>query len=136
MQRSKEEVLSVSADHPARLILFSIYFLIKKFLQGEPSYVFVKLETLSKLLHSLSSYCQFSEATTVFTELSKFTWDKAITIETYPNLASIYNEFSSHHFVKSNYHESYTWAMEVGILQTCKKIDFHPGTDFLANKMS
>jgi len=92
--------------------------ILRKLNQGEPSYVFVKLETLSKLLHSLSSYCQFSEATAVYTELSKFTWDKAITIETYPNLASIYNEFSSHHFVKSNYHDSYTWAMEAVKLLT------------------
>lgn len=92
--------------------------ILRKLNQSEPNYIFVKLECLSKLLHSLSSYCQFTEATTIYSELSNFTWEKAITSETYPNLASIYNEFSSHHFVKSNYHDSYTWAMEAVKLLT------------------
>ena len=56
-----------------------------------------------------------------------------MTSATYPNLAHIYNEFSSHHFVKSDYHEvtenvfllfsmvspqAYTWAMEAVKLLT------------------
>ena len=28
-----------------------------------------------------------------------------MTSATYPNLAQVYNEFSSHHFIKSEYHE-------------------------------
>jgi len=86
--------------------------ILRKLNQNEPNYVFVKLECLSRLLHSLSSYCQFTEATQVYSELSKFTRDMTITLEVYPNLATIYMEFSSHHFVQSNYHDSYTWAME------------------------
>jgi len=80
--------------------------------QTETGYLFVKLECLSKLLHSLSSYCQFSEATTVYTELTDYLRQATVTVALYPNLAYIYNEFSSHCFMKSQYHESYTWAMK------------------------
>jgi tetratricopeptide (TPR) repeat protein len=78
----------------------------------DSSYTFVKLECLSKLLHSLSSYCQFTEATSVYLELETFVWQASVTVSCYPNLASIYNEFSSHCFMKSQYHEAYTWAMK------------------------
>lgn len=92
--------------------------ILRRMNQNEPNYVFVKLECLSKLLHSLSSYCQFTEASAVFHELSQFIWEQSLTSATYPNLAHIYNEFSSHHFVKSDYHEAYTWAMEAVKLLT------------------
>jgi len=92
--------------------------ILRKLNQNEPNYIFVKMESLSKLLHSLSSYCQFTEATIIYSELSDFTWEKGITSAVYPNLAAIYNEFSNHHFVKSNYHDSYTWAMEAVKLLT------------------
>ena len=66
----------------------------------------MKFECLSKLLHSLISYSQFSEASTFYHELHSFTWDKSITSDVYPNLASIFNKYSSYHFEKSNYHDS------------------------------
>lgn len=79
---------------------------------AEVGYPLVKLECLTKLLHSLSNYCQFSEAGNIFTELTKYVQDQELTSSTYPNLAYIYSEFSSYHFMKSNYHEAFTWAME------------------------
>merc|ERR1719158_2325117 len=80
----------------------------------EPSYLFCKLETLSKLLHSLSSFCCFQEATALATELQQClnSTTPPLTPQTFPNLAAIYNELSSHSFMKSQYHESYTWAMK------------------------
>jgi len=92
--------------------------ILRQLKQNEPNYTFVKLECLAKLLHSLSSYCQFTEATAIYRELVNYVHEKKITSDNYPNLASIYNEFSSHHFVKSNYHEAYTSAMEAVKLLT------------------
>jgi len=84
----------------------------------EPSYLFCKLETLSKLLHSLSSYCCFPEATQLAEELLEFLCSGLVTQQTYPNLAAIYNEISSHNFMKSQYHDSYMWAMKAVKLLT------------------
>merc|ERR1719232_2571595 len=84
----------------------------------EPGYKFVKLECLTKLLHSLSNYCQFGEAGNIYHELTAYVWDQGLTISTYPNLAYIYSELSSYHFMKSNYHDAFTWAMEAVKLLT------------------
>ena len=86
--------------------------ILRRLNQNEPGYLFVKLECLTKLLHSLSNYCQFSEAGNIYTELTSFVWDQGLTTSTYPNLAHIYSEFSSYHFMKSNYHEAFNWALE------------------------
>lgn len=86
--------------------------ILRRLSQAEPSYTFVKLECLPKLLHSLSSFCQFTEATSVYQELESYVWQASVTVSLYPNLAYIYNEFSSHCFMKSQYHEAYTWAMK------------------------
>merc|ERR1719430_73994 len=43
--------------------------ILKRLNPSEPSYLFCKLEVLSKLLHSLSSYCCFSEATLLANEI-------------------------------------------------------------------
>lgn len=85
---------------------------------SEPGYKFVKLECLTKLLHSLSNYCQFGEAGNIYHELTAYVWDQGLTISTYPNLAYIYSELSSYHFMKSNYHDAFTWAMEAVKLLT------------------
>jgi len=87
---------------------------LKKLNPLEPSFLFCKLETLSKLLHSLSSFCCFQEATALATELQQclHSANPALTPQTFPNLAAIFNELSSHSFMKSQYHESYTWAMK------------------------
>ena len=79
------------------------------------NYAFMNLECLSKLLHSLSSYGEFTQADNVYSELVKITREKG---KTYPNLATIYNEFSIYHFDKCNYQDSYTWAMEAVKLLT------------------
>ena len=73
--------------------------ILRRLNQNEPGYLFVKLECLTKLLHSLSNYCQFSEAGNIYTELTSFVWDQGLTTSTYPNLAHIYSEFSSYHFM-------------------------------------
>jgi len=86
--------------------------ILRRLSPAEPGYKFVKLECLTKLLHSLSNYCQFSEAGNIYTELTSYVWDQDLTITTYPNLAYIYSECSSYHFMKSNYHDAFTWAME------------------------
>merc|ERR1719219_1118128 len=87
---------------------------IKKLSPLEGSYLFCKLETISKLLHSLSSFCCFQEATALAAELQQclLSTNPPLTPQTYPNLAAIYNELSSHSFMKSQYHESYKWAMK------------------------
>ena len=53
-----------------------------------------------------------SEAGNIYTELTSYLWDNSITTTQYPNLAHIYSELSSYHFMKSNYHEAYTWALD------------------------
>ena len=53
-----------------------------------------------------------SEAGNIYTELTGYLWDNSISLTQYPNLAYIYSELSSYHFMKSNYHEAYTWAMD------------------------
>lgn len=92
--------------------------ILRKLDQSEPSYLFCKLEVLSKLLHSLSSYCCFPEATLLANELLDFLRSGLVTQQTYPNLAAIYNELSSHNFMKSQYHESYSWAIKAVKLLT------------------
>ena len=42
----------------------------------------------------------FSEAGNIFTELTKYVQDQELISSTYPNLAYIYSEFSSYHFMK------------------------------------
>ena len=74
--------------------------ILRRLSPAEPGYKFVKLECLTKLLHSLSNYCQFSEAGNIYTELTSYVWDQDLTITTYPNLAYIYSECSSYHFMK------------------------------------
>lgn len=86
--------------------------ILRRLSNSEPDYFVVKLECLTKLLHSLSNNCQFSEASNIYTELTSFVWDEEITSAKFPALACIYSELSSYHFMKSNYHESYNWAME------------------------
>ena len=39
-------------------------------------------------------------------------WEEEITPTKFPALACIYSELSSYHFMKSNYHDAYTWAMD------------------------
>ena len=73
---------------------------------SEPGYKFVKLECLTKLLHSLSNYCQFGEAGNIYHELTAYVWDQGLTISTYPNLAYIYSELSSYHFMKVASHSA------------------------------
>ena len=86
--------------------------ILRRLHKQEPGYTVVKLECLTKLLHSLSNNCQFSEASNIYTELTSFVWEEQITAAKFPALACIYSELSSYHFMKSNYHESYNWAME------------------------
>ena len=74
--------------------------ILRRLSHSEPGYKFVKLECLTKLLHSLSNYCQFSEAGNIYTELTTYVWDQGLTTATYPNLAYIYSECSSYHFMK------------------------------------
>jgi len=69
-----------------------------------------RLEALAKLLHSLASFCQFSEALPVFQELVSLT--EKVGRPELPNLTTSFLEFSSYCFMKSQYHEAYTWAMQ------------------------
>lgn len=86
--------------------------ILRRLNKQDPGYRMVKLECLTKLLHSLSNNCQFSEASNIYTELTSFVWEEEITPVKFPALACIYSELSSYHFMKSNYHEAYTWAMD------------------------
>jgi len=86
--------------------------ILRRLNQKETGYLFVKLECLTKLLHSLSNYCLFSEAGNIYTELTSFIWDNNINQEVYPNLAYIYSEISSYFFMKSDYGKAFSWALE------------------------
>lgn len=86
--------------------------ILRRLNKQDPGYRVAKLECLTKLLHSLSNNCQFSEASNIYTELTSFVWQEEITAAKFPALACIYSELSSYHFMKSNYHEAYTWAMD------------------------
>jgi len=86
--------------------------ILRRLNKQDPGYRVVKLECLTKLLHSLSNNCQFSEASNIYTELTSFVWEEEITAAKFPALACIYSELSSYHFMKSNYHEAYNWAMD------------------------
>jgi len=86
--------------------------ILRRLNETDSGYLFVKVECLTKLLHSLSNYCQFSEAGNIYTELTSYVWEKELTPVTYPNLAYIYSEFSSYHFLKGDYKEAYKWAID------------------------
>jgi len=94
--------------------------MLRRVSPGEPSYPTCRLEVVSQLLHSLSSYCCFQEASALASELQECLTSATppFTPQTYPNLAAIYNELSSHSFMKSQYQESYTWGMKAVQLLT------------------
>ena len=92
--------------------------ILRRLNKQDPGYRVVKLECLTKLLQSLSNNCQFSEASNIYNELWEASniynelWEEEITAAKFPALACLYSELSSYHFMKSNYHEAYNWAMD------------------------
>jgi len=92
---------------------------LRRMNKNEPSYLQCKLETLSKLLHSLSSYCCFDEATALADELlSLLVSSGSSPTSSLSSFASLYNELSSHCFMKSQYQDSYSWALKAVKLLT------------------
>ena len=86
--------------------------LVQKLHPLEPCYTNYKLETLSRLLHSLAAFCMFKDANPVAHQLEEcLKSNQALSPFTFPNLAAVYNELSSFRFTKSEYQESYDWAM-------------------------
>ena len=86
--------------------------LVQKLHPLEPSYTNYKLETLSRLLHSLSAFCKFKDADLVAHQLEEcLKSNPALSPYSYPNLAAVYNELSSYRFTKSEYQECYEWSM-------------------------
>jgi len=87
--------------------------------QNEPNYLLVKLESLAKLLHSYSCYCQFGDARDIYQELWNLVEVYNVKSRDYHSLAAIYSEFSCYSFMRSQYHESYQWSMKaVGLLSS------------------
>ena len=60
----------------------------------------VKLECLTRLLHSLTHYYQLKEADLVYSELAEYVWNQGVTSSTFPHLAYILSEFSYYHYMK------------------------------------
>ena len=86
--------------------------LVQKLHPLEPSYTNYKLETLSRLLHSLTAFSKFKDADPIANQLEEcLKSNQALSSLTFPNLAAVFNELSSYRFTKSEYQESYAWAM-------------------------
>ncbi|XP_023333223.1 amyloid protein-binding protein 2 [Eurytemora carolleeae] len=71
---------------------------------------FWREEIQCRLLNSLSNYCLFSEAETVFNALNN-------TVKSNPNLPKplvcrIFNQFSVYSFLCSSYNESFQWSLQ------------------------
>ena len=86
--------------------------LVQKLHPLEANYTNYKLETLYRLLHSLTSFCKFKDADPVAYQLEEcLRSNQGLSPATFPNLAAVYNELSSFRSSKSEYQESYDWAM-------------------------
>jgi hypothetical protein len=84
--------------------------LVEKVDRADPEYESYLLEVKCKLLHSLSAYCEFVPADDL---ASKLSWQvlNSVMPEGVSQLAACY-ELSSHSYMKSQYQESYVWAMK------------------------
>ena len=101
---NKTQLISQPRYPAATVVHRACVNILRRLSTAEPGYKFVKLECLTKLLHSLSNYCQFTEAGNIYTELTSYVWDQDLTITNYPTLAYIYSECSSYHFAKVDCH--------------------------------
>ena len=66
----------------------------------------------TRLLHSLVNDGQFREARNIYIKLARYILDERPTTSTDPSLAYTYSVLSHYHFMQSNYHEAFPWAME------------------------
>lgn len=81
---------------------------------------FWREEIQCRLLNSLSNYCMFTEAETVFNALNN-------TVKSNPNLPKplvcrIFNQFSVYSFLCSSYNESFEWSLQALKLLDVKEL--------------
>lgn len=91
----------------AHVVLQATHRLAQQTRQSE----LLRMELLSRMLHALACYCSLAQASNIFNELFSAVWNTAERISP-ALLCSIYNEFSNFYFIRSEYQDSYSWALK------------------------